>query len=150
MEQIERWVADLVSKDDTIASAAMKGLLVESERSNQVYLYFDRFVAFLDSVNGYHRIRGIFLIGANAKWDVDFKVDEMISRYLRLTMDEKPSVSRLCIQGLPQIAKAKPELVGEILQALRRVNPLRYKDTMSPLIQKDVAKASELIERLKR
>ena len=134
MEQIESWVEDLVSKDDTIASAAMKGILAESEKSNQVYPYFDQFLALIESANGYHRMRAIYLIGANAKWDVDFKVDEMISRYLNLTMDEKPIVSRLCIQSLPQIAEAKPELVGEILQALRRVNPLRYKDTMSPLI----------------
>ncbi len=39
-----------------------------------LFIRFDSFVEMLDHTNSYIRTRGIILIAANAKWDVDYKL----------------------------------------------------------------------------
>ena len=99
----------------------------------------------LDSTNSYIRARGILLIAANARWDVDYKVDEIIDEYLKHIMDDKPITARQCIKALPLIAKYKPDLKNDIENALLSANPSKYKDSMRPLILKDIQKSLEKI-----
>ncbi|WP_312441038.1 hypothetical protein [Lacrimispora sp.] len=40
----------------------------------------------------------ITLIAANAKWDRDNRIDEIIDELLRHVMDEKPVTARQCIK----------------------------------------------------
>lgn len=61
-------------------------------------------------------------------------------------MDEKPITSRQCIKALPRLAKYKPNLAGRICSALNEADPKVYKDTMEPLIRKDIASALDLIK----
>ena len=82
----------------------------ESEETDCVYSYMDRLSDMLDSDNSYIRTRGLTLLAYNAKWDKDYKIDEIIDKYLKHITDVKPITARQCIMLLPIVAKHKPEL----------------------------------------
>lgn len=102
----------------------------------------------LDSDNSYIRTRGLLLIAANAKWDADNKIDVIIDKYLKCLINEKPITARQCIKALPSIAKHKPDLKNDIENALRYMNPSKYKESMCTLVMKDIQKALEEIQNL--
>ena len=79
------------------------------------------------------------------KWDVDYKIDEIIDEYLRHINDSKPITARQLIQVLPKLAKDKPDLKDDILKALLRANTERYTTSMRPLVEKDIRNALEKI-----
>lgn len=145
MDEIEKLVENLTSKDNNYAYKCLKQLEEVSEMSNSVYQYFDTFVEMIDSPNSYIRTRGLILIAVNAKWDKYHKVDEIIDKYLKCIMDDKPITARQCIRSLPTIAKYKPELVNCICSALRKANPEIYKSSMQSLIYNDIISALKKI-----
>jgi hypothetical protein len=138
MENVTELIERLYSKDEKAAYEALQLLETESEKSNDVYKFFDRFVELIEDRNSYRRTRGLILIAANAKWDTEYKIDEIIDEYLKHILDEKPITSRQCIKVLPNIAKYKPELVDCIIEALRKADTKIYKDSMQPLVYKDI------------
>jgi len=142
-------VNGLMSKDNEHAYACLKELQALSARSNDVYPFFDTFASMLESSNSYIRTRGAFLIAANAKWDEENKLDEIISRFLMLIMDEKPITARQCIKLMPAVAKHKPELKDIIKNALYKTDTEKYKPSMQKLILGDIKDALEQIERPK-
>jgi len=99
----------------------------------------------IDSDNSYVRTRGLLLISANAKWDEDNKIDEIIDKYIKHILDDKPITARQCINALPKIAEFKPDLVEVIITALRKADPERYASSMQPLVYKDIRAALEKI-----
>lgn len=117
----------------------------QSELSKDVYRYFDVFAEMLNNPNSYIRARGLLLIAANAKWDEDFRIDEIIDDYLKHIMDEKPITSRQCIKVLPNIAKYKPHLTNTICTALKMANIEIYNSNMRPLVYKDIQTALKQI-----
>jgi hypothetical protein len=145
MDEIAKLVEGLSSKDDKYAYKCLKQIETVSEKSNSVYLYFSTFADMLDSPNSYIRTRGLILIAANAKWDKDNKIDEIIDKYLKLIMDDKPITARQCIKALPNIAKYKPELVDCICTALRKANVEIYKSSMQSLVYNDIVTALKKI-----
>lgn len=146
MIDVESLVAGLCDRNPNVGYACLLKLREESLRSDAVYPCFDRFAEMLNSDNSYIRARGLLLIAANARWDKDNKIDEIIDRYLTHIMDVKPTVARQFIAVLPEVAKFKPELAGDIRRALLCANPGRYKSSMAPLIQKDISRALSQIE----
>lgn len=141
MSDTETLVGGLVNKDDKMAYQCLKLLEDLSSRSSEVYRFFDTFAEMLNDENSYVRTRGIILIAANAKWDVDNKIDEIIDEYLKHITDEKPITARQCIKVLPCVAKYKPDLKEDIENALSLANPSRYNDNMRPLVIKDIQKS---------
>lgn len=136
MESIEELIEKLYMKNNNIACAAMKVLTEESRKSCDVYIYFNKFVEMISMDNSYMRNRAIKLIAANAKWDCDNKIDEIIDEYLKHITDEKPITARQCIKSLAEIAKYKKELVSDIKNALENAQINKYADSMRPLIKK--------------
>lgn len=118
MESVSELIERLYSKDNKAAYQALQILESESEKSNAVYKFFDRFAEMIENSNSYIRTRGIVLISVNAKWDTENKVDEIIDDYLKHILDEKPITARQCIKSLPSIAKYKSDLVECIREAL--------------------------------
>ncbi|MEN6634647.1 MAG: SufBD protein [Clostridiaceae bacterium] len=139
MDTIAELVEGLQNKDNLIAYDCLKQLQGMSAESNVVYPYFDTFAEMLQSEHSYIRTRGMLLIAANAEWDMDNKIDEIIDEYLKRLEDSNPITVRQCIQSLPQIARFKPDLAQDIVAALRGTNTFRYKSTMQPLIRQDIA-----------
>jgi len=142
LEIVER----LRSSDNKIAYQALKELEAESEKSNSVYQYMDTFIEMINDDNSYIRTRGILLIAANSRWDIAFKIDEIIDKYLLHIMDEKPITARQCIKVLPTVAQYKPDLKEDIISALMNANTLIYADSMQPLVYKDIVSAIKKIK----
>lgn len=146
MEDISRLIGLLLDHDNKAACGAAQELCRLSAASDQVYPYFDRFVTMLESRNSLVRNRGIMLIAANARWDQAGRLAEVLDQYLAHVEDEKPITARQCIQALPQIAAARPELAGRIQAALEAADASRYADSMRPLVQKDLLAAIARID----
>ena len=138
----------LFDKNNNVAYKALQELQKESEETNCVYPYMDRLKDMLDSDNSYIRTRGLTLIAYNAKWDKDYKIDEIIDEYLQHISDVKPITARQCIKLLPIIAKHKPELRNDILAALYKANSCIYENSMQTLVCKDIQKALKDIQEL--
>lgn len=150
MGNIEKLINSLTDKNDKLAYESLKQLLTESEKTNAVYLYFDILADMIDNEHSYYRTRTMLLIAANARWDIDNKIEEIIDTYLKHIMDEKPITARQIIRALPDIAKYKVDLYKEICAALEKANPEKYPITMQSLIQKDIAAALKEIKRFYR
>lgn len=147
MDNLLFLIKSLSDKNNTVACGAMKTLAELSEQSDEVYAYMDAFTDMLASGNSYVRNRGLILIAANARWDRDFKIDEIIDDYLKHITDPKPITARQCITSLPKIAKNKPDLKEDILKALKSADVSRYPDSMRSLVQSDIKKAVKEIEK---
>ncbi|MDO5398473.1 MAG: SufBD protein [bacterium] len=145
---IEETFELLFDKNNNIAYKALQDLKKESEKTNCIYSYMDRLSDMLDSDNSYIRTRGLILLAYNAKWDTDYKIDEIVDRYLKHITDVKPITARQCIKLLPIIVKHKPELKMDILSALHKANIFIYDDSMQSLVYKDIQKALKEIQKL--
>ncbi|MDC7287347.1 SufBD protein [Blautia schinkii] len=138
----------LFDKNNKVAYKALQELQKESEETDHGYPYMDRLSDMLNSDNSYIRTRGIILIAYNAKWDKDYKIDEVIDDYLKHITDVKPITARQCIELLPVIAENKLELKNDILSALQKADISFYDDSMQPLVYKDIQKALKEIQKL--
>lgn len=148
MEKVKELVDQLISKNTAAGCEALKLLASESKKSDEVYQFFDRLVNMMEEGNSYVRMRALYLIAINSRWDKDNKVDEIIDIYLKHITDEKPITSRKCIEDLAYIAENKKELIPCIREALMTADISKYKDSMRPLIQKDIALALENLDKL--
>ena len=138
----------LFDKNNNVAYKALQELQRKSEETDCVYPFIDRLSDMLESDNSYIRTRGLTLLAYNAKWDKEYKIDEIIDEYLKHITDVKPITARQCIKLLPIIAKYKPELRNDILFALNKANISIYDDSMQSLGCKDIRKALKEIEKL--
>jgi hypothetical protein len=148
MHKISELVNGLFNKNNKEAYRCLQELEVASERDNSVYRFFDVFVDMLDNDNSYIRTRGLLLISANSKWDRDCKIDEIIDKYLKHVLDDKPVTSRQCIRALLRIAEFKPALIEVICATLKKANPEKYASNMRSLIYQDIYAALEKINNL--
>lgn len=146
MESTAELIEKLYSKDNKVAYQALQMLETESEKSNNVYKFFHKFSEMIENSNSYMRTRGIVLIAANAKWDTENKIDEIIDDYLKHILDEKPITARQCIKALPRIARYKSDLVECIREALMKANVSIYDDSMQTLLYKDISYALKKIK----
>ena len=146
--EIEKLVSDLRQQDLKRAYESLKVLEQKSREDALVYLFLNDFIQMMEDENSYLRNRGLQLIAANVRWDADNKIDEAIDEYLKHIMDEKPITARQCIQALPEIAQYKEGLKADIVEALQRANPERYRESMVSLVRKDIAEALQKIRSL--
>lgn len=84
------------------------------------------------------RNRAISILAANARWADEERFDTLMDEFLRHVTDEKPITARQCIQALREIAEAQPRLIPRIRQALEHTDLTGYRDSMQPLILKDI------------
>lgn len=146
MEKIGQVVEQLFAKEGKKGCQALRILEAKSKESDEVYPYFDRFVTLMHDPNSYRRTRGLVLIAANAKWDTEHKVEEILDHYLVHIMDEKPITARQCIKAIPRIAKAKPDVKEKIVTALHKADVQKYGDSMRHLVYQDIVTAVREIE----
>lgn len=106
--------------------------------SNDLYAYFDYFLSMLLDDRSYVRVRGFKLICILSKHDKNNKINENIKLILNLLNDDKPIVVRQCLNALIELINNKPELVSIIKEQLNKLDYMKYKDSMSPLVKKDI------------
>ena len=91
------------------------------------------------------RNRVLYIIAANAQWDYENRFDVILSKYLSHITDEKPITARQCIKALVQVGKAKPQYIPIIINHLHSADLSKYKDSMRPLIEKDIAETEKAL-----
>ncbi|MEZ3453183.1 MAG: SufBD protein [Oscillospiraceae bacterium] len=138
----------LFDKNNNTAYKALQELRKLSETSDSVYPYMDKFFDMIDDDNSYIRTRGLTLIACNSKWDKDYKLDEIIDKYLKHITDVKPITAKQCIKLLPVIAENKPELKDDIISALKKADISFYAGSMQPLVYKDIQMSLKEIQKL--
>ena len=139
----ENIVAKLTAKDDKYACALAEKIIEESLNTDVWYEYFDEFASLLNHPKSFVRNRALYILAANVQWDEENRFDSIISDFLSHIADEKPITARQCIKALAQVGSAKPQYIPIILSCLRSADLSKYKDSMRPLIERDIAETEK-------
>ena len=138
-------ITKLTAKDDKYACAIADKIISESHDTDEWYEYFDSFASLLNHPKSLVRNRALNTLAANAQWDDENRFDAIISDYLAHVTDEKPITARQCIKALAQVGVAKPQYMPRILSCFHGADLSKYKDSMRPLIEKDMEETERLL-----
>ena len=141
----ENLITNLTSKDDKYAWAIADKIISESQDTDEWYGYFDTFASLLNHPKSLVRNRALHILAANAQWDDNNRFDTILSEYLSHITDEKPITARQCIKALAQVGMAKPQYIPRILSCFHGADLSKYKDSMRPLIEKDMEETERLL-----
>lgn len=137
--------AKLTAKDDQYACAIADKIISESQDTDEWYEYFGTFASLLNHPKSLVRNRVLYILAANAQWDDENRFDTILDDYLAHIMDEKPITARQCIKALAQVGMAKPQYIPRILSCFHGADLSKYKDSMRPLIEKDMEETERLL-----
>ena len=135
----------LTAKDDKYACAIADKIIEESRESDTWYEYFDAFASLLNHPKSLVRNRVLHILAANAQWDEENRFDAILPEVLSHVVDEKPITARQCIQALAQVGRAKPQYIPQILACFHSADLSKYKDSMRPLIEKDMTETEKML-----
>ena len=138
-------IAKLTLKDDKYACALADKIISESRETDEWYAYFDDFASLLNNRKSLVRNRVLNILAANAQWDDENRFDAILSDFLTHITDEKPITARQCVKALAQVGLAKPQYIPRILSCLKSADLSKYKDSMRPLIEKDIAETVKIL-----
>ena len=138
----------LTAKDDRSACALAEQIIAKSGKADEWYPYFDEFAALLDHPKSLVRNRALSILAANTKWDTENRFDAIMGDYLSHITDEKPITARQCIKALAEIGQARLQYIPMILTALHSADLSEYKDSMRPLIERDMAETARVLTEL--
>ena len=141
----ENIIGKLTTKDDKCACALADKIISESQETDEWYEYFDDFASLLDHPKSLVRNRALSILAANAKWDENNRFDSIISDFITHIIDEKPITARQCIKALAQVGSAKPQYIPRILSSFKSADLSKYKDSMRPLIEKDMSETEKIL-----
>ena len=108
------------------------------DESKLLYKYFDDIKKMLLDEKSYIKMRGFRIICKLSKWDNDNKINNIIDILLQVLDDEKPTIVRQCLSSLNNLLLYKIELSKKVENKLKKLDLSKYKDSMKPLIQKDI------------
>ena len=145
MKTKDNIIVKLTAKDDKYSCAFAEQIISESRETDKWYEYFDDIAVLLNHPKSLVRDRALNILAANARWDEDNRFDLIITDYLSHITDEKPITARQCIKALAQVGAAKPQYIKQILSCLREANLSKYKDSMRPLIEKDISETESVL-----
>ena len=143
-------IAKLTAKDDKYACAIADKIISESQDTDEWYEYFDTFASLLNHPKSLVRNRVLYILAANAQWDDENRFDAILDDYLAHVTDEKPITARQCIKALRQIGLAKPQYISRIITHFRNADLSKYKDSMRPLIERDMAETEKTLTKQMR
>ena len=138
-------IAKLTAKDDRYACAIADKIISESQDTDEWYEYFDTFASLLNHPKSLVRNRVLYILAANAQWDDENRFDAILEDYLAHITDEKPITARQCIKALVQVGMAKPQYIPRIIDCFRSADLSKYKDSMRPLIEQDMAETENAL-----
>lgn len=141
----ENIVAKLTINDNKYACAIADKIIAESQETDKWYEYFDDFASLLNHSKSLVRNRVLHILAANAQWDEENRFDSIIADFLAHITDEKPITARQCIKALAQVGSAKPQYIPLILSSLHSADLSKYKDSMRPLIEKDITETEKIL-----
>lgn len=130
----------LNSKNEQDSYELLKLVFAENAKSSRYYSCFEDFLRMIGGKTSFTRMRGFGLCASLAKWDTENKIDRHLTEMLIVLEDEKPSTVRVALGWISDMLTYKPYLAAVIQKNLGRIDCGKYKDTMAPLIKKDVEK----------
>lgn len=139
-------IKEITQKDNKLAYEKTKEIIDKSKLSNQYYSYLDDFALLLNDKKTYIRTRAFLLCCYQARWD-NGKLDEILPLMLKLFDDSKPTVVKQCLDAIKEVAIYCPKLCPLVLKSLENIDLTKYKDTIAPLIKKDIESLNELISK---
>ena len=108
------------------------------EEIEYLYQYFEDFQNMLLDKNSAVKMRGFRIICKLSKWDKKNKIENVIDNLLKVLDDDKPTIVRQCLSVIDYLLLYKPELSEKIKYQLEQTDYSKYKDSMKPLIKKDI------------
>ena len=141
----EKILENLTSRNDKFSCAYADKIISESRETDAWYAYLDVFASLLNHPKSLVRNRALHILAANVQWDEENRFDALLPDYLSHITDEKPITARQCIQALAEIGRAKPRYIPQILSRLHAADLTAYKDSMRPLIQKDITQTERIL-----
>ena len=136
----------LTAKDTKQAYGAFLELERLSEETDDLYPFTEEFAEMVLDKAWAVRCRGFRLFCKQARWDGDGVIDRHLDRTLAILEDEKPTAVRQALAALLDMAPYKPELWPVIRQRVEAMDWNRYKDSMAPLIQKDIQRLLDAMQ----
>lgn len=146
MAMKENVIEKLTAKDDKYSCAVADKIIAESQETDVWYEYFDEFASLLNHPKSLVRNRVLYILAANAQWDVEERFDAVLPDFLAHVTDEKPITARQCVKALAQVGLEKPQYIPKILSSLKEADLSKYKDSMRPLIEKDIEETEKVLE----
>ena len=142
MEEILR---KLTGRNNKTAYEFAKQLSVESLESDKYLEMIPMFVKLLQDKSSYVRTRAFILICNQARWAEAGQIKAVLDKMLPLLNDTKPTVVRQSLDALHEVVLFRPELSDKIENALTEIDVSKYKDSMLPLILKDIEALRNLL-----
>lgn len=116
-----------------------------SAESDELYTSLEDFLGLLRDKNSLVRVRGFRLACAQARWDTEGRLDAALDTLLAMLEDDRPTAVRQCLAALPALLRWKPALSGAVEAKLAALDLSKYRDSMRPLIEKDIAALQEIL-----
>lgn len=116
-----------------------------SAESDELYTSLEDFLDLLRDKNSLVRVRGFRLACAQARWDTEGRLDAALDTLLAMLEDDRPTAVRQCLAALPALLRWKPALSGAVEAKLAALDLSKYRDSMRPLIEKDIAALQEIL-----
>ena len=128
----------LTAKDTKQDYGAFLELERLSEETDDLYPYTERFAEMISDQAWAVRCRGFRLFCKQARWDDAGIIDRNLDRALVILEDKKPTAVRQALAALLNVVPYKQELWPVVRERVEAMDLNRYKDSMAPLIQKDI------------
>ena len=138
-------ILKLRDKDDKAAYEYSKLLGAESAQSDKYLPMIPQFADMLEDKSAYVRARGFILICNQARWAKDGQIADVFDRMRVLLYDSKPTVVRQCLLALHEVVLYRSEMAEMIIDAVNHIDVSKYKESMSPLIKKDIDESVGII-----
>jgi len=142
--------AFLTEKDDKAAYEFTKQVAATSEFSPEYYEHLDEFASLLDNEKSYVRTRAFILCCSQSRWDGEGRIEKILPKMLPLLNDPKPTVVRQCLNAIQEVVVFRPELRSMIRKGISEIEISKYKDSVFPLIQKDIAAVAQLLDEIEK
>ena len=135
----------LIDKDNKKAYEYVKKIGIESTKSNKYLDMIPDFASMLQDKSSLVRTRFFILICKQARWADDDQFEDVFKQMKILLNDPKPTVVRQCLNALHEVALFRPKMCNTIRKTVSKIDLSIYKDSMKPLIKKDI---DELLKRV--
>ena len=137
-------IQKLTDKDDKQAYEYAKQIGIESAKTNKYVDMIPDFASMLQDNNSFVRTRFFILICNQARWANNKQIEDVYDQMKTLLNDPKPTVVRQCLNALHEVVLFRPEMCDAIIKTLSKIDFSIYKDSMAPLIKKDIDELMKL------
>lgn len=143
---LELLLSALTAKDTKCAYGTLLELERLSDESDCLYPYTERFADMTEDRAYAVRCRGFRLFCRQARWDDGGVIDRCLDRALAILEDEKPTAVRQALAALLELVPYKRALWPVIRARVEAMDLNRYRETMAPLIEKDIRRLLDAME----